>query len=175
MDPRRRACVAWISLRAEVDRLHLTYRVRVAGGEWQDVGETVRIARVPCRFGGSRPYFVCPGAVNGSYCGRRVAKLFGAGRSFLCRHCYGLAYASQHEDAMDRALRRANKIRVRLGGQPGMASTFPDRPRGMWRRTYERLEESASAAETQADDALSLKVGQLLRAGQRKGKRSFWA
>src|SRR3954469_22388564 len=142
--------VGWINLRADVDRLHLTYRVRTAGEDWQDVHETVRIVSVRCRFGGSRPYFICPGVVNGLYCGRRVAKLYGAGRSFLCRHCYGLAYASQREDEMDRALGRANKIRVRLGGEPGMASTFPDRPRGMWRRTYARLEESVYAAEQRA-------------------------
>jgi hypothetical protein len=41
--------------------LNLTYRVRVSGGEWHDVEETVRIVRIPCRFGGSRPYFICPG------------------------------------------------------------------------------------------------------------------
>jgi hypothetical protein len=38
--------------------------VRVSGGEWHDVKETVRIVRIPCRFGGSRPYFACPGVVK---------------------------------------------------------------------------------------------------------------
>ena len=37
------------------------YRVRIAGGDWEDVEETVRIVRIPCRFGGTRPYFICPG------------------------------------------------------------------------------------------------------------------
>jgi hypothetical protein len=110
--------VAWINLRAEMDRVHLSYRWRVAGGEWKDVEETVRIVRAPCRFGGSRPYFICPGIVNGVTCGRRVAKLHGSGRYFLCRHCYRLAHASQSEDPWDRAMRRANKIRQRLGGDP---------------------------------------------------------
>jgi hypothetical protein len=41
--------VAWINLRAEIDRLHLTYRVRVGGGEWEDVTETVPIVRMTCR------------------------------------------------------------------------------------------------------------------------------
>src|SRR3954463_14431513 len=163
--------VAWINLRVEADRRHLTYRVSIAGEDWQDVHETVRIVRIPCRFGGSRPYFVCPGVVNGSYCGRRVAKLYGAGQYFLCRHCYGLAYASQREDEMDRALRRANKIRVRLGGQPGMASTFPDRPKGMWQRTYDRLEESVYTAEQQADEALAVRVERLMRADPPRGMR----
>ena len=32
--------VASINLRAEEDRLHLSYRVRIAGGDWEDVEET---------------------------------------------------------------------------------------------------------------------------------------
>jgi hypothetical protein len=75
--------VASINLRTQADRLHLTYRVRVGSGEWEDVAETVRIVRVACRFGGARPYFICPGVVNGIACARRVTKLHGPGRYFL--------------------------------------------------------------------------------------------
>ena len=74
--------VASINLRTEDSFLHLSFRARVGGGVWEDVEETVRIDRVSCQFGGSRPYFICPGVT----CGRRVAKLHGAGRYFLCRH-----------------------------------------------------------------------------------------
>jgi hypothetical protein len=74
-----------------------------------------------------RPYFICPGVVSGVGCGRRVAKLHGPGRYFLCRHCYRLAYASQSEGGWDRALRRANKIRQCLGGDPG-SETKPTPP-----------------------------------------------
>ena len=42
---RNGAKVASINLRAEQDRLHLSYRVRIAGGDWGDVAETVRIVR----------------------------------------------------------------------------------------------------------------------------------
>ena len=35
--------------------------------------------------------FHLPGVVNGAICGRRVAKLYGAGRYFLCRDCYPAA------------------------------------------------------------------------------------
>ena len=122
--------VASINLRSEADRLHLSYRVRIGGGDWEDVAETVRIVRVPCRFGGTRPYFICPGVANGIACGRRVVKLHGPGRYFLCRHCYRLANASQREGEGDRALRRANKIRQRLGGDPGMAEPFPREAEG---------------------------------------------
>src|SRR3954452_12415201 len=56
------------------DRVAAADRVRSAGGDWQDVQETVRIVRLACRFGGCRPYFVCPGVVNGIACDRCVAK-----------------------------------------------------------------------------------------------------
>ena len=97
--------VASINLRAETDQLHLSYRVSIGGNGWEDVAETVRIARLPCRFGGTRPYFICPGVVNGVTCGRRVGKLYGRGRYFLCRHCYRLGYASHREDRYHCALR----------------------------------------------------------------------
>lgn len=167
--------VASITLRAEADRLHLSYRVRIGGGEREDVTETVRIVRVPCRFGGARPYFICPGVVNGVGCGRRVAKLYGQGRYFLCRHCYRLVHASQGEGGWDRALRRADKIRQRLGGDPGMAALFPERPKGMWRPTYERLRDEAFEAEILADDAFAIRVERLLaRIDNRKRKRRTW-
>ena len=153
----------------------LSYRHRLNGGEWNDVEEPVAIVRVPCRYGGSRPYFICPGVVNGVACGRHVAKLHGPGRYFLCRHCYRLAYAGQSEDTWDRTLRKANKIRTRLGGNPGMAEIFPERPKGMWRRTYERLRNDVFEAEMLADQAFALRAERLLaRFDGSKRKRSSW-
>jgi hypothetical protein len=166
--------VAWMDLRAEADRVHLSYRVRINGGEWEDVAETVRIVRVPCRFGSSRPYFICPGVADGFACGRRVAKLYNAGRYFLCRHCYGLAYTSQSEGMGDRALRRANKIRQRLRGKPDTAAPFPQRPPKMWRRTYQRLRDQALDAEMTGGDALTLKAMRLLARLNQPSKGSFW-
>ena len=154
--------VGWIDLRAEQDRLNLTYRVSIGGGDWQDVAETVRIVRVPCRFGGARPYFICPGVSDEIACGRRVAELHGPGRYFLCRHCYHLANASQSESTSDRTMRRANKIRQRLGGDPGMATPFPPKPRGMWRRTYEGLRGQAFDAEMRAGEAFSPQAKRML-------------
>jgi hypothetical protein len=90
---------------------------------------------------------VCPGVVNGFACGRRVIKLYGAGTYILCRHCYRLAYASQREDRYDRTLRRANNIRMQLGGEPGTTSVFPSRAKGMYHQTYERLKSAALNAE----------------------------
>jgi hypothetical protein len=165
---------AAINLRADADGLHLTYRVR-GGGESEDLAETVRIVRLPCRFGGARPYFICPGVANGVTCGRRVTMLYGPGPYFLCRRCCGLAHASQSEGAWDRELRRAEKIRQRLGGDPDMAAPFPPKPKRMWRRTYERLREQAFAAEMAADEAFAAEIEGLFgRIDNPKGKRRFW-
>lgn len=167
--------VAWIGLRAELDRLRLVYRVRIGGGDWEDIVESVHIARVPCGYGGARPYFFCPGVVNGKVCGGRVAKLYGPDRYFLCRHCYRLAYSSQSEGALDRALRRANTIRQRLGSDPGLASPFPDRPKGMWRRTYERLCDRTFEIEMRAEEAIEARLARVnQRINQSSRKRKFW-
>jgi hypothetical protein len=150
--------LAWISLRAEEGRVVLSYRCRFAGGEWQDVEEAVRIARVPCRFGGGRPYFLCPGMAEVTPCGRRVIKLYGAGRYFLCRHCHRLAYTSQRAAPLEGARRaaedRASRLRRRFGGAKSRWPYYedvPPRPKGMWRRTYRRLRREVVEAERRAE------------------------
>lgn len=124
-----------ISVKVEMGRVVLSYRHRNVGEEWESVEEPVLLDTTPCHYGGHRVWFSCPGV----RCGRRVAILHGAGRYFACRICYRLAYASQREDAGDRALRRAQRIRKRLGGSANMMMPFPTKPKGMRWRTYERL------------------------------------
>ena len=126
--------VASIQMRAEQDRVILIYRQRSGGGEWKDEYYAVRIVRTPCNLGGSRAWFICP-AVG---CGRRVAILYG-GAIFACRHCYQLAYPSAREDVGDRAARRSNKLRAHLGWEPGILNGNGCKPKGMRRRTFERL------------------------------------
>ena len=118
------------------ERINLLYRHRSGSGEeWEDVQEPVDLTWTACNFGGERPWFICPGAG----CDRRVAVLYGLARYFLCRHCYDLVYESQRENEMSRALRRAQDIRERLGGSANMTVPFPEKPKGMHWRTYERL------------------------------------
>jgi hypothetical protein len=126
------------------NKLVLSYRSK-AGGEWEEVKEPVSLEWTPCNFGGERPWFVCPGV----RCGRRVAILYGPGKYFLCRHCYDLRYESQREDKKDRALRRAQKIRQRLGGSANMMEPFPEKPKGMHLDTYMRLFWEHHEAETE--------------------------
>ena len=109
------------------------------GEEKQDVRYTVPVTWTECNFGGKRPWFLCPGVVNGYYCGRRVAKLYVGGKYFLCRHCYDLTYTSRQESRKYGSLRKAQEIRQRLGGSANMTLPFPPKPKGMHWKTYERL------------------------------------
>ena len=155
--------VGRIAYHAEEARFVLNYRYRHYGDDWEDITEPVRIERVRCNFGGERPYFACPGVVGGVRCGRRVAKLFAGGRYFLCRHCYDIAYASQSEEMADRMLRRANRLRVELGGEPGMAYFIAPKPKGMWQRTYDRKRREILDREEIANRVFLERFGRFLK------------
>ncbi len=140
-----------IGFRMEGNQLTLDYLHRSSGGEWECIEEPIHVVRNPCRFGGTRPYFICPGVVNGIVCGRRVVMLYAHDNYYFCRHCYSLKYSSQYENLWDRLMKRANKIRERLGGDGGMESILPPRPKNMWRRTYERLCNEVRLAEDEGN------------------------
>lgn len=172
---REEKVVAWIGMAMGETGLQLSYRWRIRGGEWRDIEQTVPIVMVPCRLGGDRPYFRCCGVVNDVACQKRVVRLYGAGPYFLCRHCYRLAYATQSENQLDRTFTRANRLRQRLGGEPGLDALLPKRPKGMWRRTYTRMLERVLAADEDANTAFIEGSRRILRSiDQRKGKESFW-
>ena len=73
------------------------------------------------------------------FCAVGVNNVFYKNHSFLCRHCYDLTYESQRGNAMYRALHKAQSIRERLGGSANMMKSFPEKPKGMHWKTYERL------------------------------------
>ncbi|MGP0565493.1 MULTISPECIES: hypothetical protein [unclassified Nitrospina] len=63
-----------------------------------------------------------------------------AGKIFACRECLRLTYACQRERDYDRWARRADKIRERLGWEPGILNGRGwEKPKGMHWRTFARL------------------------------------
>jgi len=145
---------ASIQVRVETDRLWLIYRHRSGGGEWKDENYPVRLDWTACNLGGQRPWFRCP--ARG--CNRRVAILYGGG-IFACRHCYRLAYPSQREASDDRALRRADRIRARLGWVPGIVNGGGFKPKGMHWCTFMRLFAEYNTSVDQSLAGMALRFG----------------
>ncbi|MFY9838788.1 MAG: hypothetical protein WAK55_20390 [Xanthobacteraceae bacterium] len=138
--------------------------------EPRDVEQRVALSSVLTAFGGSRAYFLCPAME----CGRRVSVLYFRRGAFRCRHCHGLGYESQREDARQRARRRADKLRARLGWPQQRAIALPIvvKPKGMWSRTFERLRGTAIAAESVATAAQVAHWIRLLRRLERRQRRA---
>ncbi|MBG6199964.1 Zn-finger protein [Labrenzia sp. EL_13] len=148
--------VAWINCRAETDGIRLIYKARQPGWDWESFDYRVPVEWIPCNFGGSRPYFLCPALKNGRGCFKRSSKLHG-GAIFACRNCHDLSYASQSEDKLNRLYRKARKLRRKI--DPTGDFEFIRRPKGMWNRTYDRAKGAYWEAEDEADELFTLIVG----------------
>lgn len=143
--------------------INLTYNSRIGDGDWVHHQQSVAVLWEDCRFGGQRPYFQCPS------CHRRVLKLYARGE-FRCRQCHRVSYPSQRERESDRAQRRANQIRKRLGGEPGWHNV-PARPKGMHRQTYLRLADEIKNLDAVTDD-VAIRI--LTRVQQQITAGGFW-
>ena len=143
-----------IQIRTESDQIVLKYRHRSGSEEWQDRHYPVELNWSDCAFGGQRPWFICP--ARG--CGRRVALLY-SGSIFACRHCHQLAYPSQREVGYDRATRKADRIRDRLGWEPGILNWSGGKPKGMHWKTFYRLKAEHDALVQQSLAGISAKLG----------------
>jgi len=123
----------YIDHRAEAGALILDYRTKGrADPDWRPVRERIPLDATPCHYGGSRPWFLCPG------CGARRAVLYSVDGRFRCRRCHDLAYSSTREEPWDRAMRRADTLRRKIGAERGMHQWAP-KPKGMHWDRYERI------------------------------------
>ena len=116
----------------------------------QPSNQRIALTRTPCTYGGVRPWFVCP--VHGE----RVAVLYLRAGRFACRHCQGIAYASQSDDAIGRDWRKQSKLESKLGR--GWA-----RPKGMHHATRERLVSAIIDCELRRDDAIDGYLRMMMR------------
>jgi hypothetical protein len=158
-----------IGMNAHDHGVTLRFTVRTNGGEPETIAQNIPVQWEACRFGGERPWWLCP------LCGRRIAVLYGR-RAFACRDCNRLTYASQRENGPDRARRRANRIRQRLGGEPGLGQV-PRKPPRMHHQTYERLIDRVLKAGAETEDHALALLARLERrsGGPRDRRRSFWS
>jgi hypothetical protein len=167
---------ASIKIICDREAVTLDYLVKSGGEDWQTVHQRVPICWTPCRFGGERPWFVCNVTANGTYCGRQVTKLYGAGRLFACRHCYRLGYAVQRGGPMDRAHHRLRRLHSRLSADYyGPDGIPPSKPKWMRWRTYCRIVAKIEAGEEHLDHVFTIGAQRILamadRLEQRVGRR----
>lgn len=129
-----------------------------------EITQTLRMRREPRQFGGGQWYFLCPST------GRLASVLWlppGASR-FASRQTWGrrVAYGSQFQTPHDRAVSRAQDIRMRLGGRKYislMDGLTPPKPKGMHWRTYDRLIAKSEAYEMVTTFHLMRAVARLKR------------
>lgn len=110
----------------------------------ETVDLVVKLETTSPYFGGVRYWFICEN------CQRRSGKLYlpTGENHFRCRLCHRLVYEAQRESRGSRMLRKAGKIRHRLGGNP--SDPLPERPKGMHRRTFQKLMFEAISAEKES-------------------------
>jgi hypothetical protein len=147
------------------DCVTLLYSVREGDQAWRQIEERIRLARTPKPFGGAQAFLVCP------KCGRRVIELAMGRERFRCRICLGLVHASSQQSATDRAMRKANKLKKRLGAAPGLDSYY-QRPKNMRKTTFERIDARIRAAEAEVNDAHIRILARLQRIGTRVRARN---
>lgn len=127
-------------------------------GKQQDYNINVPIEWIPCSYGGTRPYFTCPD------CYRRVLKLYKppSQELFSCRHCWDLTYRSCQDSGDDQARARARteracrKLGIKNYGnyEDAYYKTYVlDRPKGMHKKTFERLRQAVFEAADEEDEA----------------------
>lgn len=69
--------------------LPLSYDSQNLSGE--KLEQSISLESTPCYFGGSRHWFSCP------LCHQRIASLYLVQKTFACRHCHNLTYASKNK------------------------------------------------------------------------------
>ncbi len=130
------------------DSIRLIYKESRNDGPWEDKNISIKLLKTPCQFGGYQYWFECP------VCRRRVCTVY-LSDVWCCRHCGHLAYPSENEDELERLRSKVYKLKEKLG------EDYWIKPKGMHRKTYDRLREALLDAETKAEDAFDEKMRQL--------------
>lgn len=131
--------------------ISITHACTRVAGELAQARYDIALEQTPCHLGGHRLWWRCPVPT----CTRRAAILYGGnGAVFACRSCYNLNYRSQRETPADRRIRHLDKLRDRLGWQPGFLNGNGFKPPRMHWTTYWSLQR-------QHDDLVQLIAGDI--------------
>jgi hypothetical protein len=131
--------------------LILEYWHRGQSDAWENVEQVVFFDQTPCNYGGHRKWFLC------SQCQSRVEILYGlhgASKKFLCRDCHGLTYTSCNTHSRKRLFSKANKLKQKIGVEPGIMDFIPEIPKGMHCSTFYRIVREIQKLEFLGDRAM---------------------
>ena len=125
--------------------------------------QTIELVSLTRPYGGRQWYFLCPRT------GRRASVLWkppGAS-SFACRQAWGrqVAYRSQFQSPYRRASWGAQDIERRLCKEPNTSTVgdeLPPKPKGMHRRTYDKIAKRFEAYKTIIDQDLILALARVM-------------
>lgn len=134
-------------------------------GDKRDYVQRVPLSFTTPHYGGKRWWMHCP--VNG----RRVAKLYcpSGGDTFASREAWRLGYHIQRVAPRDRAFERLFSLQKKLGSEQG-CDAWLRRPKGMWRRTFERHEVRYYELTEECSRELAAMMGRLRGVEERIGK-----
>ena len=156
LTPNRKGTLSWssngeptgeIGYTMLTDSMTLNYSIKNADDEWEPIEQLVPFSRTSCNYGGERVWLHCP------LCQTRVAILYMVSGLFRCRHCHNIPYSSQQEGKLDQLCRKARKIRKRFYGDDSdnmffaLSEPLFHRPKGLHRKTFERLKSIESRAQ----------------------------
>lgn len=124
---------------------------------WENKQQTVSLCHTAPNYGGKRWWMICPRE------GVRVGKLYlpSGGDRFASRQAWQLGYQSQRSTEPDRALDRLSELQRKLGCAQHLGAV-PQRPKGMWQRTYKQHLEQYWKLEKDAYYAILSLSGSLL-------------
>ena len=112
--------------------------------EVSQIRQRIRVSWSNCFLGGQRPWLHCP------FCEARKAILLRGLGGYFCRSCLGNpSYASQIKAHTAVAILRFARSGCYSGVLASLKEPFPDRPRGMHRKTYNRMKARALELETE--------------------------
>jgi hypothetical protein len=144
------------------DAITLSYSWKRGDEPWQKHTERIALLHHERNFGGAETYFLCP------KCARTAKRLYGGGVRYLCRTCHGLVHSSTQERPGNRATRKNQKLRRRVGAEIGLGDEIGPKPKGMHRKTFERISEQIHAAEAEVYDDMLVLLNRMQRTTQRR-------
>jgi hypothetical protein len=144
------------------DAITLAYSWKRGQEPWQQHQERVALRHHQRHFGGCETYFLCP------RCACTVKRLYGASVRYLCRTCHNLVHASTQERPGNRATRKNQKLRRRVGAEIGLGDEIGPKPKGMHQKTFEQISEQIHAAEAEVYDDMLVLLNRMQRTTQRR-------